>query len=664
MARSRLRSVRYDLEAAIALARMVDNAGGPLDGELLAATLGYSGTNNGTYLTRLANARLFGLVGGSGPRVELTDRARRILAGVEPGASRARREAFLAVPLFKAVWDTQSPGAFDRASVAHCLSEEFGEEPQKASAMAGRLLASARQAGLLAPGQDGDQPMKVLVGAFTTVENSPSRRWWSRVVPFAVANPGGRPASAPGPGRAAMAADDGDLWLDEETPQRPARPWLRDHVALAAAIVVGLGVVTVPVALAATGGGGPHPSAQKPPSKPGTLGNGPAEHQVLSALSATTDSGSFDFTYSMTTTPPTSAPSITTTTVCKTFTAPGPTNLPAGAVLHSSGTAVLHSSGTNGGGFVSSSSGSVIVVPAQPSAPPGTEQITQCSGGAPTNTGSPTTGKGVIDTNPMAMLAGATVGGAGGLTATVRVDSTTVYEDLGPLETSLAPPASQANATGQPISGFASLVEGTLGQREGAVAMMGMANPTGYLELYQADITGADQTGTSSVDGVPVTVYEASTDPSKLVNAPGISSEESTTISAALGVLNGQGYSGTTVGVSVDGSGFIREAKAVTHFSDGGTVVLDVTLSNFGCAGTVLMPGQQGADSPPANCTSPDTGSPIANAATTTTTTTAPSPTSSTSVPPTTIGPSVTTEPSTTSTTTSTTVPTTTSSTG
>jgi hypothetical protein len=148
--------------------------------------------------------------------------------------------------------------------------------------------------------------------------------------------------------------------------------------------------------------------------------------------------------------------------------------------------------------------------------------------------------------------------------------------------------------------------------------MLGMASPTGYLDLYQQDVDGASQTGTSTVNGVPVTVYQVAVDPTQLVNDPGITSEESSTASAAIGVLNAQGYSGTTDDVSIDNSGFIREVKSVARFSDGGTVVLDVTLSNFGCAGTVLMPGQQGPSAPPSGCTSPDTGA----APTTTTTTT------------------------------------------
>jgi hypothetical protein len=230
------------------------------------------------------------------------------------------------------------------------------------------------------------------------------------------------------------------------------------------------------------------------------------------------------------------------------------------------------------------------------------------------------TGSGVSNINPKATLIDATVGS--GLTVTLRVDGTELYEDLSNLETSLAPPANMANSSGQPISGFASITESTIGQREGAIAMLGMASPTGYLDLYQQDIDGATHTGTSTVNGVPVTVYQVAVDPTQLVNDPSITSEESTTATAAIGVLNAQGYSGTTDDVSIDNSGFIREVKSVARFSDGGTVVLDVTLSNFGCAGTVLMPGQQGPGAPPSGCTSPDTGA--APTTTTTTTTLAP----------------------------------------
>jgi hypothetical protein len=267
----------------------------------------------------------------------------------------------------------------------------------------------------------------------------------------------------------------------------------------------------------------------------------------------------------------------------------------------------------------------------------------------------------VSNTNPKATLIRATVAsdgsGGGGLEVTLREDSTTIYEDLSALETSLAPPANENNASGESIANFAGITESTIGTREGAIAMIGMASPTGYLDLYQQDIDGATQTGTSTVGGVPVTVYQVAVDPTELVNDPGITSEESTTASAAISLLKDQGYTGTTDDVSIDATGYIREVTSVAHFSDGGTVVLDVTPSNFGCAGTVLMPGQQGPSDPPANCTSPDTGLPP-----TTTTTTAPAATQSsgtpTTVPMMTVAP--TTVPTTMVTTTTTVPPTTT----
>ncbi|HEY7947454.1 MAG TPA: hypothetical protein VID75_07255, partial [Acidimicrobiales bacterium] len=128
-------------------------------------------------------------------------------------------------------------------------------------------------------------------------------------------------------------------------------------------------------------------------------------------------------------------------------------------------------------------------------------------------------------------------------------------------------------------------------------------------------------------------VYQVAVDPTQLANEPDITTEESTTATAAIGILHAEGYTGTTDEVSVDASGFIRQVNSVAHFSDGGTVVLDVTLSNFGCAGTVLMPGQSGADTPPSGCTSPDTGLPPTAPASSTTTE---PPTTSTTVTPTT----------------------------
>ena len=105
--------------------------------------------------------------------------------------------------------------------------------------------------------------------------------------------------------------------------------------------------------------------------------------------------------------------------------------------------------------------------------------------------------------------------------------------------------------------------------------------------------------------GVAVTEYQVSIDLSRLAQSTGISAEEAQTVTSAVGVLDDQGYTGTTETVAVDAAGYIREvSRWRVH---GSSVTLDATFSDFGCAGAVLMPGQQGSTAPPASCTSPDT---------------------------------------------------------
>lgn len=190
--------------------------------------------------------------------------------------------------------------------------------------------------------------------------------------------------------------------------------------------------------------------------------------------------------------------------------------------------------------------------------------------------------------------------------------------------------------------------------------MGGLSSPTGYLDLDQSMITGADQTGTGTVDGLPVTIYTISIAPGQGASIPGLNAEQAKAIADSDAILQQNGFTGSTVQVSIDASGYIRQTQSVAHFSDGSTTSSESTFSDFGCAGTVLMPGQTGATSPPAGCVSPDTGvaptttatappsaDPNSAVASTTTTTTAtattvtepPSPsstTTSTTLPPTT----------------------------
>jgi hypothetical protein len=376
---------------------------------------------------------------------------------------------------------------------------------------------------------------------------------------------GGTPANGTEP-----PADDSKLWLDEGGEASPAHP-RRRRTSIVLAVAACLALIGVPVGLLAASGPAPAPQASPPPHHHLTLSEGPAKRSVLAALSATTDSGNFAFSYQLTETPYQSS----TTTVV------GPS-----------------CSAT--------------------SCPP-----------APVPQSTEVQGLGTINTNPMAMAASAAISsnGVSGLQVGVRVDPTTVWE-VGYTDNGLTP--SSNDGSGQDLPGFAGLVEGTLGSREGAVAMMGMASPTGYLDLVEPAVSSATEVGTATVDGVAVTQYQLSIDPGSLATAPGTSSEEQSTISAAMQKLTSEGYQTMRDLVSIDASGFIRESASTVTFSDGGRVTLDAHFSNFGCAGTVLMPGQGGVSTAPSGCVSTDTGT---APTTTTTTTTAPLQTSTTIAP-------------------------------
>ena len=121
----------------------------------------------------------------------------------------------------------------------------------------------------------------------------------------------------------------------------------------------------------------------------------------------------------------------------------------------------------------------------------------------------------------------------------------------------------------------------------------------GYLDLEAQEIQGAQPAGTGSVDGVPVTIYKLSQSGLEDPDISGLTSEQVQTIRAANAIIQSSGFGGKTTWVSVDTEGYIREQKTVYTLPDGSTVTADTVLSNFGCAGTVLMPGQQGSSAPP-----------------------------------------------------------------
>jgi hypothetical protein len=578
MARSLYRSVIYGLEASLALAQTVAQEGGRTDADTLASALSYSGVRNGAFLSRLANARLFGLVAGRSGQVVLTERGRRCLSPDSAAQRVALAEACWAVPLFRRVLEDASGMELgDVDELAGVLESRFGEDSSKSRTTARVLLESAGRAGLLRAGKVDLSLVRDPITNFTDSNSAPRRPFapsvrlaWNprvrRVKRHSRLRVGAGGASMDDGSSAHGAGqppDERELWIDEGFPASRNRASRRR-----AGIVVGVAacVVLIGVPLGLLVASGPQPAPQRVAQQKQhhvTVSGGVARRSVLAALSATTDSGDFAFSYQLDESP------------------------------------VQNNVDPSNG----------CIGPGCPTA--ADPQATEVQG------------SGTINTNPMAMAASAAIStnGVSGLQVGVRVDPTTVWE-VGYADNGLTPVSSDIGAGGSPLAGFAGLVEGTLGSREGPVAMMGMASPTGYLDLAQPAVTSATEVGTATVDGVAVTEYQLAIDPGSLGTAPGTSSEEQSAINAAVQALTSEGYRTIHDLVSIDASGFIRESVSTVTFSDGGTVTLDAHFSNFGCAGTVLMPGQVGASSPPSGCVSADTGTAPTTSTTSTTTTT------------------------------------------
>ncbi len=150
------RHPQYDLEQSIEVARRIASrgAGAVVSSPELAAFLGYSSTNNGAYLTRVAAARLFGLIEGGHKTISATERAARILHPDYPQtAERARIEAFRAVPLYNAILEAfRGRELPDDQGMINTLVGRFHVPPKDGKATLGRLMASADQAGLFRVG--------------------------------------------------------------------------------------------------------------------------------------------------------------------------------------------------------------------------------------------------------------------------------------------------------------------------------------------------------------------------------------------------------------------------------------------------------------------------------------------------------------------------------
>lgn len=142
-----------DLEAAISIARKLHESGGvPLSRDQLAAALGLS-QGSGNFVTRIATARMFGVVEFGQSKFSLTELGHAILDPAQEKA--ARVEAFFKVPLFKRAYDEwrgrQLP---PRPLGVESAFVKFGVAPKQKDKARVAFDKSALQAGFFAAGPD------------------------------------------------------------------------------------------------------------------------------------------------------------------------------------------------------------------------------------------------------------------------------------------------------------------------------------------------------------------------------------------------------------------------------------------------------------------------------------------------------------------------------
>ncbi|OPY96832.1 hypothetical protein A5906_00480 [Bradyrhizobium sacchari] len=144
-----------DLEAGMVVARAMLSSGGvALSRDQLAGVMKQS-AGSGAFVTKLATARMFGLVVANNGKYELTDTGFEILDSDEGRQKAAKATAFLNVPLFKKTYEEfkgkqlpPRPHGLEQAFV------RFGVAPKQKTNARLAFDKSANQAGFFPNGQD------------------------------------------------------------------------------------------------------------------------------------------------------------------------------------------------------------------------------------------------------------------------------------------------------------------------------------------------------------------------------------------------------------------------------------------------------------------------------------------------------------------------------
>jgi hypothetical protein len=173
---------KYDLTTCIDLADKVKNKGGnDCSVEHLGAFLGYTNTTGGGFATKVANARMFGLIETVQGRYRITPRAETILyPASEAERQRALTEAFLNVPMYSRVYEMHRGQRLPAAlGLKNLLHREFQIPVGDQVTLALRVMMdSAEQAGMFqaTQGQRTKMVLPVIGSASTLTERREIRQ--------------------------------------------------------------------------------------------------------------------------------------------------------------------------------------------------------------------------------------------------------------------------------------------------------------------------------------------------------------------------------------------------------------------------------------------------------------------------------------------------------
>lgn len=151
--RSSIQFPYHDLDAAIGVARAInENAGGECGLDQLAPWLKHDTVSSGTFRTKLAAARIFGLIEVGRDRATLTPLGREI---ANPASEkRARVIAFLTVPLYSAVFEKYRGFLLPGPPGLENVMGQLGVASKQTATARQVFQRSAGQAGFFSEGRD------------------------------------------------------------------------------------------------------------------------------------------------------------------------------------------------------------------------------------------------------------------------------------------------------------------------------------------------------------------------------------------------------------------------------------------------------------------------------------------------------------------------------